>query len=91
MTMKAPISCEHDGRRPSVHAHVQGWRSRMASDGGKEVYRRRKLTEHAYAKMKNRGFGRMLVHGIAAVRSVCMLHAIAHNLLHAQGLRSVAA
>jgi hypothetical protein len=22
MTMKAPISCEHDGRRPSVHAHV---------------------------------------------------------------------
>jgi membrane protein len=21
MTMKAPISCEHDGRRPSVHAH----------------------------------------------------------------------
>src|SRR3984885_9922948 len=21
MTKKAPISCEHDGRRPSVHAH----------------------------------------------------------------------
>ena len=70
---------------------VKDWRSRMASDDGKEVYRRRKLTEHAHAKMKNRGFGRMLVHGIAAVRSVCMLHAIAHNLLHAQGLRSVAA
>jgi len=63
----------------------------MASDGGKEVYRRRKLTEHAYAKMKNRGFGRMLVHGIAGVRSVCLLHAITHNLLHAHGLRSAAA
>jgi 3D-(3,5/4)-trihydroxycyclohexane-1,2-dione acylhydrolase (decyclizing) len=24
MTMKAPISCEHDGRRPSVHAHDCG-------------------------------------------------------------------
>ena len=58
---------------------------------GKEVYRRRKLTEHAYAKMKNRVFGRMLVHGIAGVRSVCLLHAITHNLLHAHGLRSAAA
>jgi Transposase DDE domain len=63
----------------------------MATDDGKHVYRRRKLTEHAHAKMKNRGFGRMLVHGIAKVRPVCLLHAIAHNLLHAHGLRSVAA
>ncbi len=70
---------------------VQNWRSRMASDAGKAVYRRRKLTEHAHGKMKNRGFGRMLVHGIAKVRSVCLLHAIAQNLLHAHGLRSAAA
>jgi transposase len=70
---------------------VQDWRSRMASDAGKAVYRRRKLTEHAHGKMKNRGFGRMLVHGIAKVRSVCLLHAIAQNLLHAHGLRSAAA
>jgi hypothetical protein len=63
----------------------------MASDAGKAAYRRRKLTEHAHGKMKNRGFDRMLVHGIAKVRSVCLLHAIAHNLLHAQGLRSAAA
>jgi hypothetical protein len=62
-----------------------------ASEVGKATYRRRKLTEHAHAKMKNRGFGRMLVHGIAKVRAVCLLHAIAHNLLHAHGLRSVAA
>ena len=70
---------------------VKDWRSRMANDAGKDVYRRRKLTEHAHAKMKNRGFGRMLVHGIATVWSVCLLHAIAHNVLHAHGLRRVAA
>lgn len=72
-------------------AAVKDWRARMASDPGKDVYARRKLTEHAHAKMKNRGFGRMLVHGLAKVRAVCFLHAIAHNLLHAHGLRSAAA
>jgi hypothetical protein len=43
-------------------AELTDWRSRMASEAGKDVYRRRKLTEHAHAKMKNRGFGRVLVH-----------------------------
>ena len=69
---------------------VKDWRSRMAGEAGKMTYRRRKLTEHVHAQMKNRGFGRMLVHGIAKVRSVCLLHAIAHNLLQAHRLRSVA-
>jgi transposase len=68
-------------------AALRDWRARMASAAGQEVYRRRKLTEHAHAKMKNRGFGRMLVHGIAKVRVVCFLHALAHNLLHACGRR----
>ncbi len=67
------------------------WRARMASEDGTTVYRRRKLTEHVHAKMKTRGFGRMLVHGIAKVRVVCFLHALAHNLLHAHRLRAVAA
>jgi hypothetical protein len=70
---------------------VKEWRERMASEAGQEVYRRRKLTEHAHAKMKNRGFGRMLVHGITSVRAVCLLHALAHNLLQACRLRAVAA
>ena len=43
---------------------VKDWRGRMASEEGKATYRRRKLTEHAHAKMKNRGFARMAVHGI---------------------------
>lgn len=66
---------------------LKHWRERMASDAGKEVYRRRKLTEHAHAKMKNRGFGRMLVDGIAKVRAVCFLHALTHNLLQAHAMR----
>jgi hypothetical protein len=55
------------------------------------VYRRRKLTEHVHAKMKNRGFGRMPVHGSATVRVVCLLHALAHNLLHANHRRTAIA
>ena len=69
---------------------VKQWRERMASDAGKVVYRRRKLTEHAHAKMKNRGFARMPVHGIATVRVVCLLHALAHNMLQARWLRAAA-
>jgi transposase len=70
---------------------VKEWRTRMDSEAGKEVYRRRKLTEHAHAKMKNRGLVRMLVHGIDKVRNVCLLHALAHNFLQACGLRAAAA
>lgn len=69
---------------------VKQWRERMASEAGKAVYRRRKLTEHAHAKMKNHGFGRMPVHGIATVRVVCLLYALAHNLRQALWLRAAA-
>jgi transposase len=70
---------------------VKEWRERMETEAGKEVYRRRKLTERAHAQMKNRGFARMLVHGIAKVRAVCLLHALAHNFLQAGRLRAAAA
>lgn len=66
---------------------VKAWRTRMASEAGQEVYRRRKLTEHAHAKMKNRGFGKMPLHGLAKVQAVCLLHAVAHNVLQAHRLR----
>lgn len=70
---------------------VKDWRVRMQSDEAIKVYRRRKLTEHAHAKLKNRGFGRMLVHGVRKVRAVCLLHALAHNLMRACSLRAAAA
>jgi transposase len=66
---------------------LQAWRARMASDEGQAVYRRRKLTERAHAQMKNRGLHRFLVHGRKAVRAVCLLHALALNLLWAHTLR----
>ena len=59
---------------------VRDWRERMAGDEAKAIYARRKNTEHAHAHMKNRGFGTMLVRGLAKVRAICLLHALAHNL-----------
>ncbi|HEY2534938.1 MAG TPA: transposase [Xanthobacteraceae bacterium] len=46
------------------------WRTRMASEEGQEVYRRRKLTERAHGIIKNRGMTRFLVHGREKVRAV---------------------
>jgi transposase len=45
----------------------------------------------AHAKMKNRGFGRMPVRGMARVRVVCLLHALAHNLMQAHHRRGAIA
>jgi transposase len=70
---------------------VKLWRARMASDEGKAIYAKRKFTEHVHAKLKNRGFGQMLVHGVKKVRVVCLLHALAHNLMQASFLRTSAA
>ena len=94
-TQREHISPGGERNRRSQMEHepdaVKAWRGRMAGDAGKEVYRRRKLTEHSPAKMQNRGFARMPVHGLEAVRGVCFLHAIAHNFVHAAGLRRRAA
>lgn len=68
-------------------AAVKAWRVRMAGEAGQAVYRRRKLTEHVHAKMKNRGFDKMPLHGLVKVQAVCLLHALAHNALQAHRLR----
>lgn len=70
---------------------VKAWRVRMASAEGEAVYCRRKLTEHAHARLKNHGFGRMLVHGLRKVRAVCLMHALAHNLMWSCFVRAAAA
>src|SRR5512143_489725 len=62
---------------------VLRWRERMADEQAKPIYARRKNTEHVHAHLKNRGFGRMVVRGLAKVRAVCLLHALAHNLCRA--------
>jgi len=70
---------------------VRDWRERMADEQAKLIYARRKNTEHAHAHLKNRGFGHMLVRGLAKVRAVCLLHALAHNLSRAHSLRLASA
>ena len=41
------------------------------------------------AHLKNRGMGRMLITGVEKVTAVCLLHALAHNLMAARRLRAV--
>jgi transposase len=67
---------------------LKDWRERMGSDAGKAVYARRSSTEHPHARMKNCGFGRMLVRGLEKVRAVCLLHAVAHNFILAAARRA---
>jgi transposase len=74
-------------RRRHEPEAVQAWRARMASEEGKEIYRRRKLTERAHGIMKNRGLSRFLVHGRDKVRAVCLLQALVLNLSWANTLR----
>ena len=79
--------CTRRWKRRHEPPAVMGWRARMASEEGQEVYRRRKLTERAHAIIKNRGMFRFLVHGRDKVRAVCVLHALALNLSWADTLR----
>jgi transposase len=74
-------------KRHHEPAPVQLWRARMASAEGQQTYRRRKLTERVHGIIKNRGMSRLLVHGRAKVRGVCLLQALAFNLGWADTLR----
>jgi transposase len=68
---------------------LKDWRARMDSAEGHAVYKRRSNTEHVHGRMKNRGFGRMVLRGLRKVQIACLLHAIAHNLIWAISRRSV--
>jgi transposase len=78
-------------KRAREPAALQEWRARMATADGATVLRRRKRIELVNAHIKNRGLGRLLVRGLAKVRAVLCLHALAHNLMTAHRLRLAAA
>ena len=80
---------KREARRHGEPQVLKDWRARMASPAGEEVYARRKHTERAHGRMKNRGLGRLLVRSIAKVRCVVLLHAIADMLWRAHNLRRV--
>ena len=66
---------------------LKDWRARMDSDQGQAVYGRRKHTERAHGRMKNRGLGQLPVRGLAKARCVALLHALADMLLRAHNIR----
>jgi transposase len=85
--VKASTLCSRRWKRRHEPPAVAAWRLRMASEEGREVYRRRKLTERAHGIIKNRGMTRFLVHGREKVRAVCLMQALALNLSWADTLR----
>jgi transposase len=63
-------------------AAVAQWRTRMAGQDIKEIYKQRAATaECVNALARNRGLQRLPVRGLGKVRAVAMLYALAHNLM----------
>jgi transposase len=82
-TSKPESKARYERNRAAEPQCLKDWRARMDSEAGQATYKRRSNTEHIRGRMKNRGFGRMFVRGLSKVRTVCILHAIAHNLIWA--------
>jgi transposase len=74
-------------KRAREPAALQEWRARMATADGEALMRRRKRIELVNAHIKTRGLGHLLIRGLAKVRPVLCLHALAHNLMTAHRLR----
>lgn len=73
--------------KPDDSAAVAQWRQRMATDEAKELYKLRAATaECVNAQARNRGLQRLPVRGLAKVRCVALLFALAHNLMRAVAL-----
>lgn len=61
---------------------VAAWRERMATDEAKAIYKKRAATaECVNAQSRNRGLQQFRVRGLAKVKCVVLLFALAHNLM----------
>lgn len=61
---------------------VAAWRERMSTDEAKTLYKRRAATaECVNAQSRNRGLQQFRVRGLAKVRCVMLIFALAHNLM----------
>jgi transposase len=74
-------------KRRREHAAIKAWRARMADTASKAIYQARSRVETVNGILKGRGLATMPVRSIAKVRCVVLLHALAHNLWRAHGLR----
>jgi len=86
---KPESKARYERNRAAEPQCLKQWRARMDSEEGQAAYKRRSNTEHAHARLKNRGFDRMLLRGLAKVRIACLLHAITHNLMWAISRRTL--
>jgi transposase len=67
---------------------VADWRVRMASQEGKETYKRRARCELVHAKLRNLGLDRLLLRGKEKVETWMRWFALASNVLAAARLRA---
>jgi transposase len=90
-TSKPESKARYERNRAAEPQCLKDWRTRMDSVDGQAVYKRRSNTEHVHGRMKNRGFGRMVVRGLRKVHVICLLHAITHNMIWAINRRAALA
>lgn len=80
-----------DWRRRNDEA-TTAWRTRMATDEAKAIYKERAATaECVNALARNRGLQQFVVRGLRKVKAMLLWFALAHNLMRAVALRQAAA
>jgi transposase len=77
--------------RPGDGPGVAAWRRRMQSDEGKTTYRRRAMGECINARFRNAGLRQFTVRGLAKVKAVLCLYALANNILAGHRMLAAAA
>ena len=78
--------------KPGDTDEVAEWRERMGEPASAEVYKERsQVAEWVNAVCRNHDFRQVLVRGVEKVRSVALLHAITHDLMHGLRLQTQAA
>ena len=83
---KDPASDPH-AAKASDSEPVAAWRERMGTDEAKTIYKDRAATaECVNAQARNRGLTQLRVRGLAKVKNVVLLFALAHNLMRMAAL-----
>ena len=73
--------------KPGDSTAVAAWRARMGTDEAKAIYKKRVATaECVNAQNRNRGLQQFRVRGLAKVKCVMLMFALAHNLMRMASL-----
>lgn len=97
-TVYAPVAAPRDPKvdryapKPGDSPAVAAWRTRMATEEAKTIYKERAATaECVNAQARNRGLLQLRVRGRVKVKAVALWYALAHNLMRAVSLRAAVA